>query len=109
MSGMDQKLNCLIVDDEPHAIKILELYIEKTPFLEVAATTTSPWEAMEILKKESINLLFLDIQMEGLTGLQLLDLAGKTCPGYFDHGLCRICLGRLCLSSIRLFTKALFF
>jgi DNA-binding LytR/AlgR family response regulator len=80
MSGMDQKLNCLIVDDEPHAIKILELYIEKTPFLKVAAKTTSPWEAMEILKKESIDLLFLDIQMEGLTGLQLLDLAGKTCP-----------------------------
>lgn len=80
MSGIDHTLSCLIVDDEPHAIKILELYIEKTPFLEVAARTTSPWEAMEVLKKESIDLLFLDIQMEGLTGLQLLDLAGKTCP-----------------------------
>ena len=80
MKNSASPLRCLTVDDEPHALKILGLYIEKTPFLELSDATQSPWEALEILQKGEVDLLFLDIQMEGLTGLQLLDVAGKTCP-----------------------------
>lgn len=80
MSKGVEVLKCLAVDDEPHALKLLKLYIEKTPFLELTFSTTSPWEALEILKEGKVDLAFLDIQMEELTGLQLLGLAGKTCP-----------------------------
>ncbi len=80
MNESVKKLRCLTVDDEPHALQLLQLYIEKTPFLELAAATTSPWEALDLLKAGQVDLLFLDIQMEDLTGLQVLDLAGKTCP-----------------------------
>ncbi len=80
MNQSSNILQCLAVDDEPHALKILNLYIEKTPFLELKKATTSPWEALEILLSEPVDILFLDIQMDGLTGLQLLEIIGKKCP-----------------------------
>lgn len=73
-------LQCLAVDDEPHALKLIEFYIQKTPFLELALATTSPWEALEFLQAGKADLAFLDIQMEELTGLQLLGIADQSCP-----------------------------
>ena len=77
---MSHPLPCLAVDDEPHALELLALYIEKTPFLELAKATTSPLEALDWLQRGKASLLFLDIQMDELTGIQLLDIAGKACP-----------------------------
>jgi DNA-binding LytR/AlgR family response regulator len=76
----DQILQCLALDDEPHALKILEAYAENTPFLNMKLSTNSVWEAMDLLKTRQVDLLFLDIQMDDLTGLQLLDLVGPKCP-----------------------------
>lgn len=73
-------LQCLAVDDEPHALKMLEVYIAQTPFLTLTKATTSPMEALEWIRTEKTDLLFLDIQMEGLSGLQLLNIIGKVCP-----------------------------
>lgn len=66
------KIKCLIVDDEKLAIKVLKTYIDKVPFLELEASTTSPFEAMDILKKSAVDLVFLDIEMPDLTGLELV-------------------------------------
>ncbi|MCB0551225.1 MAG: response regulator transcription factor [Phaeodactylibacter sp.] len=77
---MNRPLQCLAVDDEPHALELLSLYIEKTPFLELSHSTTSPWEALSWLQQGKAGLIFLDIQMDELTGIQLLQIAGKTCP-----------------------------
>ncbi len=63
---------CLIVDDEPPALKILKGYIELVTEMSVIATCTNVFQAMEILKKEKIDLLFLDIQMPKLTGIEFL-------------------------------------
>ncbi len=73
-------LKAIAVDDEPHALELLEVYVDKVPFLELHKTTTSPWEALKIIQEEDIDLLFLDIQMDELTGLQLLDISNKKCP-----------------------------
>lgn len=67
-------LKCLAVDDEPHALELLEAFIQKVPFLTLHAKTTAPWDALKILKEESIDLLFLDIQMDELSGIQFLDI-----------------------------------
>ncbi|CAM1340663.1 LytR/AlgR family response regulator transcription factor [Tenacibaculum amylolyticum] len=64
-------LRCLIVDDEAPAIRLLESYIKKVPFLTLVAATTNPIEALGILEKETIDVLFLDIQMPTITGIQL--------------------------------------
>lgn len=71
------KLNCLIVDDEPLALDLLESYVLKTPFLSLAGKCLSAFKAMELMEKEQVDLLFLDIQMPGLTGMEF----SKTIPG----------------------------
>ena len=67
------KLNCVIVDDEPLAIKLLKSFVERTPFLELKGTFLNPMDALAALD-ESINLVFLDINMPGITGLELSKL-----------------------------------
>lgn len=61
----------MIVDDEPPAIRLLEKYVAKVSFLELVTSTTKPLEALQILEKTAIDLVFLDIQMPELTGIQL--------------------------------------
>ncbi len=64
-------LSCLIVDDEPNALKLLEDHIQKVPFLELKQKCYDAFEALNFLKKESVDLLFLDIQMPEMTGMEL--------------------------------------
>lgn len=73
-------LKCLAVDDEPHALELLQAFIDRVPFLEIHCATTSPWEAIQQLENEQIHLLFLDIQMGELSGLQLLESTKVSCP-----------------------------
>jgi DNA-binding LytR/AlgR family response regulator len=65
-------IKCLIIDDEPLAIKVLENHISKIPWLEVAASCLNPVDALTILRTRKIDLLFLDIQMPELNGLDFL-------------------------------------
>ncbi len=73
---MRTHIKCIIVDDEPPAVRLLEKYANKIPFLEITGTTTNPLEALEILEKNEIDLVFLDIQMPNLTGIQLSKIIG---------------------------------
>ena len=69
---MEQKLTCLIADDEPMALDLIESYVTKTPFLELKGRCNNGFEVLDLLaKEEDIDLLFLDIQMPGLNGLEL--------------------------------------
>ncbi len=74
-----KRLRCLVIDDKPLAIDILADYAGKVPFLELVATTTSPIEGLNILREQQIDLVFLDIQMPELTGLQFMKIAGRQC------------------------------
>ena len=65
-------LKCLIVDDEPLAIKLMQRHVEQMPGLELISTFQNPLEAYAFLKNESIDLVFLDIQMPVLTGLEFV-------------------------------------
>jgi len=66
------KIKTLIVDDEPHAIEVIETYVGNFPELELIATCNSAIEAFQILQKDNIDLLFLDIKMPGLLGTDLI-------------------------------------
>jgi DNA-binding LytR/AlgR family response regulator len=67
-----QKIRCLIVEDEPLAAEILEDYIKRIPFLEWAGTCGDAVFAMEILQKDKIELMFLDIHLPKLKGLDFI-------------------------------------
>lgn len=68
------KLRCIVVDDEPLAIEKLNGYVQKVPFLELQASFQSGLDALQYLKDNTTDLLFLDIQMDDLTGIQLLEV-----------------------------------
>lgn len=70
-------LRCLAIDDEPLALELLEDNISKVPYLELVALCADPFEAMEVLKNGDVELIFLDIQMPGLTGLQFIQSLAK--------------------------------
>ncbi|WP_299223258.1 LytTR family DNA-binding domain-containing protein [uncultured Psychroserpens sp.] len=65
------ELKCIIVDDEPAAIRLLERFVADVPFLKLQKTFTKPLEALAYLESETIDLVFLDIQMPQITGIQL--------------------------------------
>jgi DNA-binding LytR/AlgR family response regulator len=66
------KFNCLIVDDEPIAQQILEKYISQIEALHLVGKCNNAFEALNVLHKEKIDILFLDIKMPSLTGLDML-------------------------------------
>lgn len=70
-------IKCLIVDDEPFARNLLEQYILKVPFLSLLRTCSNPLEAIEVLRENEIDLLFLDVQMPEITGITLLKVLHK--------------------------------
>lgn len=66
-----KQLTCIIVDDEPLAVKLLESYVAKTPDLSLVASFTDSVEAIAAIKSQPVDLLFLDIQMPDLDGMEL--------------------------------------
>ncbi|MDJ0368105.1 response regulator, partial [Hymenobacter sp. H14-R3] len=72
-------LRCIAVDDEPAATRLLAAYIQKVPTLTLVGTTTSPLEALQWVQEGRVDLVFLDIQMPELTGLQFLKICGRQC------------------------------
>jgi DNA-binding LytR/AlgR family response regulator len=66
------KTRCLVIDDEELARTLLENYIGRLPNLELVGQCKDPMEAIQIMQEEPIDLLFLDIQMPGLTGIEFL-------------------------------------
>ena len=67
-------ISCLVVDDEQSAVDLLCAFIRKTPFLTLAGATTNPLEALSLLQAQPVDLLFLDIHMPQLSGLDLMRL-----------------------------------
>ena len=83
-------MNCIIVDDEPLAREAMKLLIEESDNLQLIGSFNSAATASDFMEQQGVDLVFLDIQMPGIT----------VCPynfqkdtGYFHHSLYRICVG----------------
>jgi DNA-binding LytR/AlgR family response regulator len=70
-------ISCIAIDDEPIALKQITSYINKTPFLSHVASCKSAFEAMDIITKQKVDLLFVDIHMPDLNGVDFVKLCGK--------------------------------
>jgi DNA-binding LytR/AlgR family response regulator len=71
------KISCIAVDDEPLALGLILSYIQKTPFLDLKNSFDNPIDAMEFLEENPVQLLFLDIQMPDLTGVEFARILDK--------------------------------
>src|SRR5438270_3319861 len=65
-------IRCIIVDDEQHAIDILQHYIKQTPDLELTGSYTNPVQALQVVNNEKVDLVFLDIQMPEFSGIDFI-------------------------------------
>lgn len=72
-------IRCVVVDDKPLAIDILNDYIGKIPDLTLAFSSTNPLEALDYVMKNEVELIFLDIQMPQLNGVQFMKIVNEKC------------------------------
>ena len=72
-------IRCIIVDDKPLAIDILKDYTGKVSFLELLYTTQNPLDALDFVRNNTVDLVFLDIQMPELSGIQFLKILNGAC------------------------------
>ena len=95
-------LRCAIVDDEPLALGLLESYVNKTPFLQLAGKYSSAVQAMKELPGEEVDLLFLDIQMPELNGLEFSKMVDSAYPYRIYYRFRTVCHRRLSCQCTRL-------
>lgn len=69
---MDNKTTCIIIDDEPLAIRLITRHVEQLPELELLKSFQNPIEAFNFVKSNAVDLIFLDIQMPTLTGVEFV-------------------------------------
>ena len=72
-------ISCIIVDDEQHAIDVLVHFVKQTPFLELKGTSTSPLEALQMVNREKVDLVFLDVQMPDISGIDFIKAINGKC------------------------------
>lgn len=65
-------MNCIAIDDSANALELIRIHCSKIPFLELRGVYSSALAAVEILKEESIDLIFLDVEMPDVTGIQFV-------------------------------------
>jgi DNA-binding LytR/AlgR family response regulator len=70
-------INCLLIDDEPLALKILEDFLEKIPFMNLAGKYEEPLKALPVIESGSVDLLFLDIRMPDISGIDFFRSLNK--------------------------------
>lgn len=67
------KLSCVVVEDDPVALLVLEVLVQKTPLLELKKSFTSPTEASAYMTSEKVDMAFIDVEMPEMSGLQLIE------------------------------------
>lgn len=85
-------LTCLAVDDEPIALEIIQTFAERIPFLELKATFTDPRKALDFLRSQPVDLVFLDVNMPVLNGLEVAEILRRQTAvifttAYSEHAL----------------------
>lgn len=102
-------LKCIIVDDEPPAIRLLEKLIDKVSFLEVQATFSNPLEALQYISTEDIDVIFLDIQMPEISGIQLSKLITSSAKVIFTTAYPQFALDSYELGAVDYLLKPISF
>ncbi len=95
-------LICIAVDDEAMALEVIKSHLGKIPFMKAEAFFTDALAALAFLQENSVDVVFLDIQMPDLHGTQMARLIDGHMRVIFYHRLFRLCCGRLRAAGARL-------
>lgn len=68
----DMRINCIVIDDEPLALELMESYIKKIPYLQLQGLFHNPFSAIEMLRSGKVDLIFIDINMPDISGIEFL-------------------------------------
>ncbi|WP_435356458.1 LytR/AlgR family response regulator transcription factor [Emticicia sp. SJ17W-69] len=71
-------LTAIAIDDEPRALEVVQIHAQKVPFLELKATFTDAFEAIPYLQQNKVDLIFLDIKMPDISGIEFVHILQKT-------------------------------
>jgi two-component system, LytTR family, response regulator len=71
-------ISAIAIDDEPRALEVIEIHAQKVPFLELKATFTDAFEAIPYLQQNKVDLIFLDIKMPDISGIEFVHILQKT-------------------------------
>ena len=102
-------LRCLIIDDEELARTLLNTYADKVDYLEVVGTYENPLEALNVVKSEAIDLVFLDIQMPDLKGTTLAGLLPENCQVIFTTAYAEYAIEGFDLNAVDYLLKPITF
>jgi len=72
-------IRCIIVDDELHAIELLSMHIKQTSVLELVGSTTSPVKALQMVFETRVDVVFLDVQMTEMSGIEFMQMLNGKC------------------------------
>lgn len=86
-------MNCIIVDDEPLAREAIEILVKDTSQLNLTGMFNNAIGASKFMEENPVDLIFLDIQMPGITGIEFCSQYIQENVGHFHHGLHGICFG----------------
>ena len=90
-----QTYNCIIIEDEPLAAEVLQDYISQVPFLKLVSSCSDAFYAMESLQSNDIDLMFLDIHLPKMKGLDLIKVLKKSTEDHHYFCLPGICAARV--------------
>ena len=102
------KINCIIVEDEPLALERTKSYVLKFPDLNLMAMFESSVEALLFLKSNPVDLIFLDINMGEMSGIQLLEATGLKCEVIITTAYHEYALKGFELKRYRLFNETFY-
>ena len=102
-------INCVIIDDEPLARKGLREYISDVDFLHLAGEYDNPLKATEMISKGEVQLLFLDIQMPKITGLEFMKTLQRPVPVIFTTAFPQFALDGFELNALYYLVKPISF
>ncbi|WP_118975181.1 LytR/AlgR family response regulator transcription factor [Taibaiella koreensis] len=102
-------IHCLIIDDEPAAIDVIAAYINEVPYFDLAGATRNPLEGLQLIHERQVDLLFLDIEMSELTGLELMQAINGKCKVIFTTAHDRYALDGFELDAIDYLLKPVHF
>ena len=96
---------CFIIDDEQPAIDVIQNYIKRIPSLELVGASTNPMQAIEIIRKNKADLVFLDIQMDEMNGIELAKKLDQNAKVIFCTAYSRFAVASFDLDAIDYLVK----